>query len=167
MKKKILTITVVLLGIILLDSLQALVFNNNPIIKFKEYYDGSNLNHIGKGILVDTYNCTNDKKDSVIKGFSYSCSREEIEISLEDVNTKIQEYFGKENVDRTNLGYNYVDEKKDVVVVGLIDNSDSKQDEFIYNVFSKCCGSKYIKYIKEHSVIEFRKTDKITTSNNS
>ena len=87
--------------------------------------------------------------------------------ALEDVNIKIQEYFGKENVNRTNLGYNYVDEENDVVVVGLIDNSKEKQDEFIYNVFSNCCGTKYIKYIKDNSIIEFRKTEPITTSNNN
>ena len=90
---------------------------------------------------------------------------EEVKITLEDVNTKIQEYFGKEDVDRINLGYNYVDEKTEVVVVGLIDNSPEKQDEFMYNVFSSCCGSKYIKYVKSKSMIKFVKTDPITTSN--
>ena len=89
---------------------------------------------------------------------------EAAEITLEEVNTKIQEYFGSEDVDRTNLGYNYVDEEDDVVVVGLIDNSKEKQDEFMYNVFSNCCGSTYIKYVQSKSMIKFVKTDPITTS---
>lgn len=38
-----------------------------------------------KGILVDTYYCSKDKKDTVIKGFSYSCSNifEIVDRSLE------------------------------------------------------------------------------------
>lgn len=64
----------IIVGIILLDSIQALVFDNNPIIKIKEYYNGGDLNYKGKGILVDTYNCINGKKDTQLKGFSYSCS---------------------------------------------------------------------------------------------
>jgi len=90
---------------------------------------------------------------------------DEVNITLEDVNTKIQEYFGKETVDRTNLGYNYIDEKNEVVVVGLIDNSIEKQDEFMHNVFSNCCGSTYMKYVESKSMIKFVKTDPITTSN--
>ena len=90
---------------------------------------------------------------------------DEVNITLEDVNKKIQEYFGKENVDRTNLGYNYVDEENEVVVVGLIDNSPEKQEKFMYNVFSSCCGSTYIKYVQSKSMIKFVKIDPITTSN--
>ena len=90
---------------------------------------------------------------------------DEVNITLEYVNKKIQEYFGKENVDRTNLGYNYIDDKNEVVVVGLMDNSIEKQEEFMYNVFSSCCGSTYIKYVQSKSMIKFVKTDPITTSN--
>ena len=90
---------------------------------------------------------------------------EEVNITLEDVNTKIIEYFSKENVDISNRGYNYVDEEAEVVVVGLIDNSPEKQDEFMHNVFSSCCGSTYIKYLQSKSMIKFVKTDPITTSN--
>ena len=249
MKKnlKIILITViVLISIVLLDTLQALIFENNPIIKIKEYYNGGDLNYKSKGILVDTYNCTNGEKDTQLKGFSYSCNymggnytlvdktkdikdfmcaealeefyedtnytyywdciknkymivkyddgteetisqallnghidiqildkfnisyyKEEKGITLENLNTIIQEYFGKEDVDRTNLGYNYIDEEKNVVVVGLIDNSQEKQDEFIYNVFSNCCGSMYIEYVKDNSMIKFEKTDSITASNHN
>ena len=89
---------------------------------------------------------------------------EEVNISLEDVNTKIIEYFSKDNVDMTNFVDNYVDYKNNVVVVGLIDNSKEKQEEFIYNVYGSCCGSKYIKYIKDNEMLEFRKADKLTNS---
>lgn len=73
--KKIILITVLsILGIILLDSIQALIFNNNPLIKIREYYNGGTLNYKDIGLLVDTYCGTNGVKDTVIKGFSYSLS---------------------------------------------------------------------------------------------
>jgi len=72
--KKFLIIISIVIGIILFDSIQALVLENNPIIKIKEYYNGGNLNYKSKGLLVDTYNCTSGERVTVIKGFSYSCS---------------------------------------------------------------------------------------------
>lgn len=70
--KRYLKITLIILGviisIILLDSIQALVFDNNPIIGI------SSRCCKRSGILVDTHYCDNGKKDTVIKGFSYSCN---------------------------------------------------------------------------------------------
>lgn len=74
--KKILIIIGVIILIILLDSIQALVFDNNPLFKIREHYNGGKLNYKDKGILVDTYCGINGKKDTVIKGFSYSLSFE-------------------------------------------------------------------------------------------
>lgn len=66
--KNILTIILIIIGIILFDSVQALIFDNNPII-------GIQTRGMKKeGILVDTYHCGNGKHDTVIKGFSFSCS---------------------------------------------------------------------------------------------
>lgn len=70
--KKVLIIIGVIIGIVLLDSIQALVFDNNPLLKIREHYNGGKLNYKDKGILVDTYCGVNGKKDTVIKGFSYS-----------------------------------------------------------------------------------------------
>ncbi|MBE6139343.1 MAG: DUF3221 domain-containing protein [Firmicutes bacterium] len=81
---------------------------------------------------------------------------QEMPISLEDVNIKIQEYFELDNVDKSNFKNSYVDREKEVVAVELIDNSKVKQDEFIYKVFSHSTGSKYIKYIKDNGMLEFR-----------
>ena len=68
MIKKILIIIGIIIGIILLDSIQALVFDNNPIIGIQT----RNMKKVG--ILVETIHCGNGKHDTVIKGFSYSCS---------------------------------------------------------------------------------------------
>lgn len=83
---------------------------------------------------------------------------ENIEISLEDVNDIINNYFTKDNVDKSNMSYWAIDEEKNVVVVGMMDISIEKQNEFINNVFSSCCGSKYIQYIKENKMIEFKES---------
>ena len=66
--KKILIVLGIIIGIILLDSIQALAFDNNPIIGIQT----KNMKKVG--ILVETHHCGNGKRDTVIKGFSYSCS---------------------------------------------------------------------------------------------
>jgi len=85
----------------------------------------------------------------------------EINEKLQEINHFIQEYFSKENVDLSNHGYNYIDEKNNVVIVGLVDNSKEKQEEFINNVFSNCCGSEYISFIKENSLIIFKESKEV------
>lgn len=72
--KKIIIVIVLVISIILLDSVQALVFNNNPILKIRKNYNGGDIFYKDLGFLVDTYKCANNKKTTIIKGFSYSCS---------------------------------------------------------------------------------------------
>ena len=77
MKKIIIKIFIavgIIIGIILLDSIQALIFDNSPIFKIRDYYNGGTLQYKDKGFLIDTYCGVNGKKDTVIKGFSYSLS---------------------------------------------------------------------------------------------
>lgn len=116
--KIILIIIGIIVGIILLDSLQAFVFDNNPIIKIKEYYNGGNLYYKGKGILVDTYNCSNGEKDTVIKGFSYSCTSIDT-FEIVDTTKNIKNFSCDETLEEI-----YED------------------DEFIY--YLSCIKSKYI-----------------------
>lgn len=66
--KRVFLIIGIIVGIILLDSIQALLFDNNPIIGIQT----RNMKKVG--ILVDTHHCGNGKHDTVIKGFSYSCN---------------------------------------------------------------------------------------------
>lgn len=63
----------VLVGIILLDTMQALIFNNNPVI-------GIETKCLKKeGILVNTYHCGNEKNITRFKFANYpleaSCPR--------------------------------------------------------------------------------------------
>ena len=40
----------------------------------------------------------------------------------------------------------------------MMDISTDKQNEFMENVFSSCCGSEYVKYINENKLIEFKES---------
>lgn len=84
--KIVLIIIGVIVGIILLDSIQALVFDNNPIIGIQT----RNMKKVG--ILVDTHHCGNGKHDTVIKGFSYSCNYEGGKYTLVDETQKINDF---------------------------------------------------------------------------
>ena len=79
-------------------------------------------------------------------------------ISLKDVNNLINDYLSKEDTNLSNYAYNYVDEEKNKVIVGLLDNSEEKQNEFLDKVFNDCCGYTYISYLKAHKTIEFKES---------
>lgn len=92
------------------------------------------------------------------------CQKDKIgKIGLEDANIKIQQYFGNEKNDRTNLVYNYIDSDNNVIIVGLVDSSKEKQEEFLSSIFDK----NTIKYIKINSLIEFKEELPVITSNSN
>jgi len=64
----------IVVAVLVLDSIQALVFDNSPFIKVRKYYNGGDLHYKDGGLLVETYCGTNGNKDTVIRGFSYSLS---------------------------------------------------------------------------------------------
>ena len=84
--KNFLIVISVIIGIILLDTIQALIFDNNPIIGIQT----RNMKKIG--ILVDTHHCVNGKHDTVIKGFSYSCKYEGGKYILVDETKEIKDF---------------------------------------------------------------------------
>ena len=88
------------------------------------------------------------------------CSREKIEINSTEANDYIISYIEKHK-EYDNLAYNYVDNETGEVIVGLIDNSKEKQDEFIEKVYSECCGSKMVKAVKTQEIIKFKKSDSL------
>ena len=63
--------------------------------------------------------------------------------NLQDTYSAVGNYFGDSSVDRSNLGAYYIDEENNIIVVNLIDNSDSKQEEFLEKAN---IDSKYIKF---------------------
>ena len=136
----------VLVGIIILDTLQAKFLDNSPLLKIRDNLDGGALDYIDKGLFVNHYNCNNKEKVTTWKGVKFACSVNEI--SLNDINDKIINFISNNQEDNINYVYNYIDLEKQVIIVGLLDNNQNNQDEFITKVFSNCCGSKYIDYIK-------------------
>ena len=54
-------------------------------------------------------------------------------VTLEDlnnVNNEIINYFLSDEVEYKNLAFNYIDEEKKVVIVGLLENTEEQQKEF-------------------------------------
>ena len=151
----------IVIGIILLDTIQALVFNNNPII-------GTLTKCRSKeGIFVTTYHCENGRNITKLK--DSTCNTETVcketiikdyNIKANDLQERINEYFTSEGTDLSNYAHSYID-SNNKVIVGLIDNTEDKQNDFLDKVFTKCCGSDYISFIKEHNLIEFKESKEI------
>ena len=68
--KIIFVIVLIIVGIILIDSMQAIVFNNNPLIGIQT------LCMKKEGILVDTYHCGNGRYVTKFRSFDSSCDSE-------------------------------------------------------------------------------------------
>ena len=75
--KIVLIILGILIGIVLVDTCQAKIFDNKPVLKIVEDYNGGNLYQKHKGILIDTYVYTNGTKETVFKWEKYAPIMEE------------------------------------------------------------------------------------------
>ncbi len=71
--KIVLLVLVIIIGLIVLDTMQAKIFNNSPILKIRENFDGGNIDYLDKGIFVNYYKCNNNDKVTVWKNTKYSC----------------------------------------------------------------------------------------------
>lgn len=129
--------------------------------------DGSKVTYLGLGYKVVRYPSVSPnepyKNNRGVKYGNWFTKYEldetdDIKISVEEVKDKIDNYFTNNIVDKSNMSYCYIDEENNVIIVGMMDISIEKQNEFINNVFSNCCGSKYIQYIKENKMIEFKES---------
>ena len=101
MKKKIVIIFGVIVGIVLLDSIQALAFDNNPIMGIQT----RNMKKVG--ILVDTHHCGNGKHATVIKGFSYTCNYKGGQYRLVDETKKRKDFVCAEALESFYEDENY------------------------------------------------------------
>lgn len=70
-------IIAVVVGIIVMDTIQAIVFNNSPLLKIRENFNGGSTHYIDKGLVVNHYNCTNKEKKTLFKKAKYSCPIDE------------------------------------------------------------------------------------------
>ena len=63
----------VLIGVIAIDTIKAIVFNNSPILHIREHINKCNeKDYIDKGIIVNHYNCNNESK-TLFKNTKYNC----------------------------------------------------------------------------------------------
>ena len=72
--KIIITIGIIILAIIELDTIQALVFNQSPLLHKREYTCKQETEHyIDYGIFVNHYNCSNTKGKTLFKNKKSDC----------------------------------------------------------------------------------------------
>ena len=104
-KKKILIITLCsIIGLILLDFIIALSFNNSPIIKIRDYYNGGSTVYKDKGIFTNTYKCSDGKTKTVLKTTKYVCPMNDIEKDIKEAITITFDTKGGSIIDSITIG---------------------------------------------------------------
>ena len=53
-----------------------------------------------------------------------------IDNQLVEINNRITDYFLMDDIEYTNLSFNYIDSSQNKVIVGLYENTKEQQDEF-------------------------------------
>lgn len=86
-KKTLITTLCSIIGLIFLDFIIAFSFNNSPIIKIRDYYDGGATVYKDKGIFTNTYKCSNGKTKTVLKTTKYVCPMNDIEKDIKEAIT--------------------------------------------------------------------------------
>ena len=75
-----LTISITILSIILLDTIQAITFKNSPIISWRFEDANDSDSYVDKGILIDTYYCVKEQDIITViptfKNTNYNCPSE-------------------------------------------------------------------------------------------
>ena len=175
-KKKILIITLCsLIGLIFLDFIIALSFNNSPIIKIRDYYNGGSTVYKDKGIFTNTYKCSDGKTKTVLKVTKYVCPINDIEKDIKEAITITFDTKGGSIIDSITIG-------KDIeltlpkeptqdgyVFKGWVDRNETPiynkallaEDTTLYAVWEK------VENKKTSSKTENSKTNTNTNNNNS
>ena len=113
------------------------------------YYEGLKIEFLGLKI----FDNTKYYQASIL----YTC-----DTHPNGVNDIITKFFAGNTNNASNMAYWYVDETNSKVIVGMIDISKEKQEEFINTVFDSC-GTAYVKLIKDKKMIEFKESKGIFT----
>ena len=105
MKKKIIIITLCsIIGLIFLDFIVALLFNNSPIIKIRDYYNSGSTVYKDKGIFTNTYKCSDGKTKTVLKTTKYVCPMKDIEKDIKEAITVTFDTKGGSKIDSITIG---------------------------------------------------------------
>ncbi len=98
--KVILIILSVLISVIVLDTLQAKIFDHSPLLKIRDNLDGGSIDYIDKGIFVNHYYCNNKEQVTTWKKTKYACPISETKTNEFDFYLKMQE--NEDSVDFNN-----------------------------------------------------------------
>ncbi len=104
-KKKIVIITLCsIIGLIFLDFIVALSFNNSPIIKIRDYNNVGSTIYKDKGIFTTTYKCFDGKTKTVLKTIKYVCPMNDIEKDIKEAITITFDTKGGSIIDSITIG---------------------------------------------------------------
>ena len=104
-KEKIVIISLCsVIGLMFLDFIIVLSFNNSPIIKFRDYFDGGSTVYIDKGIFTNTYKCSDGKTKTVLKTTKYVCPMNDIEKDIKEAITITFDTQGGSIIDSITIG---------------------------------------------------------------
>ena len=103
-KKRIIIILCSIVGLIFLDFIVALSFNNSPIIKIRDYNNGGSTVYKDKGIFTNTYKCSDGKTKTVLKTTKYVCHMNAIEKDKKEAITITFDTKGGSIIDSITIG---------------------------------------------------------------
>ena len=104
-KKKIVIILLCsIIGLIFLDFIIALSFNNSPIIKIRDNFNGGSTVYKDKGIFTNTYKCSDGKTKTVLKTTKYVCPMNDIEKDIKEAITITFDTKGGSIIDSITIG---------------------------------------------------------------
>ncbi|MDO4376567.1 MAG: hypothetical protein Q4C38_00300 [bacterium] len=119
-KKYILIAVFSIIVLIIIDISQAFIFQNSPVLKIREYFNGGTLYYKDKGLITYTYNCIGEKRKTVLKWEKYSCPLKETTFEIIDESKNIKDFTCAEALEEI-----------------------YRDDEYIY--FLSCMKSEHIK----------------------
>ncbi len=85
-----------LIGIVLLDTLQAKIFNNSPLLKIRQYYDEEKNYYIDKGLFVNHYYCSEKEEKTLFKKVKYSCPLQDSQEIADGIDKELVECIENE-----------------------------------------------------------------------
>ena len=103
-KKKVIISLCSIIGLIFLDFIIALSFNNSPIIKIRDNYNGGSTVYKDKGIFTNTYKCSDGKTKTVLKVTKYVCPINDIEKDIKEAITITFDTKGGSIIDSITIG---------------------------------------------------------------
>ena len=153
----------ILLGIVIIDTLQAKIFDNAPLLKIRENLDKENDSYIDKGILTNYYHCSNDEKNTTWKWTKYACPVKTLNlkclkntlggyITSEKITPKEEKLANLIKYDEENIEYSYVMKSKlgIYVIIKANDNIIKELDNYFnkeYEGYKTTTNSNYKIYV--------------------